>query len=373
MKYEAIIPTPKSPQEPVVAAVLSEQSEQMQLAGSGPLETAIEVQEMVQEEHVELSSAAPAEATPTSRPTVPQPVPPPLADQLAPAGKGLPSSSMLPSACCAACAGKGPPQHVYALGSVGYDFGTEARMDGMQVEMGDEGIALDPVSLAAHLTKHPEQSTAVIWTLNLDVTPIYAIQPFGAFAAETYKFLRESLAAQFKPSKSSDPVERISVPGVVSGSVRLLNGMEIPLIVPELRGMYSWNTRALVGELKKLSSGKEAGDPLNGLQNFLWRIYEEVRNLGLTPEERALNYAATNAFQPNEVFTKARGAGLDIAEFKVVKSPICRPDSDCWDIHLTFFQPENVLQTAREIWMVTVDISDIVPVPIGQTRHWTTY
>ncbi|HXQ73399.1 MAG TPA: hypothetical protein VN844_23055, partial [Pyrinomonadaceae bacterium] len=55
------------------------------------------------------------------------------------------------------------------------------------------------------------------------------------------------------------------------------------------------------------------------------------------------------------------------------KSPICRPDSDCWDVKLTFFNPARRLDQAREIYRLTIDVSDVVPVTVGQVRRWQVY
>jgi len=53
---------------------------------------------------------------------------------------------------------------------------------------------------------------------------------------------------------------------------------------------------------------------------------------------------------------------LDTVE--VQRSPICRPESVCWDVKIIFFDPENVMR-ARSAFLVTVDVSDSVPVMIS--------
>ena len=107
-----------------------------------------------------------------------------------------------------------------------------------------------------------------------------------------------------------------------------------------------------------------------GITNFLQRVYSEVRNLGLEPRDRALNFAATNAFQIERVFTQVAAAGLQLDQIDVERSPICRLDSDCWDVVLYFFNPANVLGEARRAFRFTVDVSDVVPVLIGDIREW---
>src|SRR5207249_3431799 len=101
-------------------------------------------------------------------------------------------------------------------------------------------LAFDPDRLLAYLDGHPWDAAAVEWTLSVDGTPVYAVRPRGPFAAETYAELRRFLGARY-----AEGVERVSVPGVVSGKTTLLMGQTVPVLVPELRGMYSWTTGAL--------------------------------------------------------------------------------------------------------------------------------
>jgi hypothetical protein len=56
--------------------------------------------------------------------------------------------------------------------------------------------------------------------------------------------------------------------------------------------------------------------------------------------------------------------------YEVVKSPIGRPDSDCYDVKLRFVDPEN-LQRSRTVKRFTIDVSDVMPVTIGQMRSWS--
>jgi hypothetical protein len=63
---------------------------------------------------------------------------------------------------------------------------------------------------------------------------------------------------------------------------------------------------------------------------------------------------------------------LVLSGINVVKSPICRPDSDCWDVELVMFDddPERI----RPSWTYryTVDVSEVIPVTIGRMRYWPT-
>jgi hypothetical protein len=75
----------------------------------------------------------------------------------------------------------------------------------------------------------------------------------------------------------------------------------------------------------------------------------------------------SRALHPKEVVPKAGLYMLD--DISVSKSPFCRMDSDCWDVKLRFFDPENE-RRARMVMRFTVDVSDELPVTLGPVRHW---
>jgi cyanobactin maturation PatA/PatG family protease len=275
---------------------------------------------------------------------------------------------------CTCGGGAQKPALVYALGKLGYDFGTEARRDSFaQAMQSADNSNPNPLifdQLLSYLDQYPYEASSLIWTLNLDATPIYAIQPAGPFAENAYDRLREFVRAQLH-----EGVELVSIPGVIAGSVRLQSGMTIPVVVPAVRGMFSWATKPLVdhvlGERPSAAAAQATYDNLaSGLTDFLNQIYYGMRNLGLTAEERALNYAATNAMQATSVIRSATQQELDFGIPTVTRSPVCRPDSDCYDVELPFFDPNNT-NKANRIYRFTVDVSDIIPVTIGTVRSWT--
>ena len=275
------------------------------------------------------------------------------------------------------------PQLVYALGQLGIDFGTEARRDGFVQAMDPPADNATPNphdtrQLLAHLEKNPWDAASLIWTLSIDSTPVYAILPAGPYASAAHEQLRKFLRDQ-----TFEHVERISVPGIVAGSVRLSNGQVVPAIIPELRGMFSWSTKALVESLapakpEAAASSEESASFAArieiiqaGVNSFLERVYFELRNLGQTPQERAINFAATNAFNIEAVVEKAVNEKLELDTIDVERSPVCRPESDCWDVKLMFFNPERQVQSARRAYRFTVDVSDVVPVTVGGIRSWS--
>jgi cyanobactin maturation PatA/PatG family protease len=259
---------------------------------------------------------------------------------------------------------------VYAIGELGYEFETEARRDSFLQEMGNGGNPHDGSQMLAHLKKNPHAAADIVWTLQLDDTPVYAIQPAGPFAATVYERLRAFLNDVLK-----DGVERVSIPGVINGKTSLMTGQVVPNLNPTLRGMFSWATGSLVETVVSKSSPK-GPDPevqRDRIRNFLDRIYYELRNLGVTSEQRAVNFMATNAFQVGEVMSRAVSDQLELDSITTERSPVCRPGSDCWDVKLAFFNPRNRMEEARRIFRLTVDVSDVLPVSVGRMRAWAAY
>ncbi|PQQ40037.1 peptidase S8 [Photorhabdus luminescens] len=260
-------------------------------------------------------------------------------------------------------------EKVFLIGTIGYDFGTEARLDYFTQVMGNKnGHPFDPCQMAEHLTTgdNVEQSNALIWTLKVDGIPIYAIKPDSQFAVLEYARLVEFLNEQ-----ETKGVERVSISGIITGETRLFNGQVIPTVSPVLRGMFNWKSRDLT---KLIMDAKSIGTPeAEELINFINRIYYELRNRGYESHERAINYAATNAYQMREIFDDAFSKSLFLNSISAVVSPVSRPDSDCWDVVLEFFNPKERLTAARKLYRYTIDVSDIMPVTIGVLRSWYAY
>jgi len=273
-------------------------------------------------------------------------------------------TSVTPSEGCSSCGGGESMQLVYALGELDFDFGTEARLDyfAQSIFPSNPTRAIPKTDFLNYLSNNPWEAQSFNWILKLDATPIYAIVPSGPFASVAYERLRSAL--------EDEQVERVSIPGVIVGSTRLMSGQIVPAIVPDIRGMYSWSTTALVGSLTDVLSTEISRDQLTEkIEDYLNRIYYEYRNLGVTPQERALNFSATNAFQVGIVMSRGVAEDKVLDAIEVEKSPICRPDSDCYDVKLSFFDPENDLR-GRTIFRFTVDVNDVIPVLIGSVRRW---
>ncbi len=281
--------------------------------------------------------------------------------------------------------GIGPSQDtglVYALGTLGYDFGTEARRDTFKqlmppAKFGETLVPANPYDtrqMVDYLAANPSESKALIWTLNLELTPIYAVEPVGPFGHHVYDVLRELLTGEVEAENAETYIERVSMPGLLSGrTARLFSGQIVPVIeLGNVRGLYGWRTNALI-KAAIAAIGAEKVDEARvrrTLEGFLNRVYYDLRNLGATSRDRALNFAATNAFQAATTFTLAIGEGMELDSITVEKSPICRLDSDCWDVKLKFFDPEND-RRAKRVFRFTIDVSDTIPVTLGEVRTWT--
>jgi cyanobactin maturation PatA/PatG family protease len=256
---------------------------------------------------------------------------------------------------------------------LGFDYGTEARRDSIQQHMDKPANPYDPNRLLAYLEDNPWDAAAILWTLSLDAMPIYVIRPVCPFSSEAYRRLRTFLGEQL-----TEGVERVSIPGMIIGRAQLLSGQVVPVVRPEVRGMYSWTTAALIeavcGSPPPESAKAEERDvytlKTEAVRNFLERVYHELRNLGMMPQERAINYAATNALNIEKVFESALREEMELDKIEVERSPICRPDSDCWDVKLAFFNPSKVFEQARKAYRFTVDVSDVIPVMVGPVRSW---
>lgn len=284
---------------------------------------------------------------------------------------------------------------VFSIGTIGYDFGTEARRDTFRQLMEFEGAKppnpYDPKRMVEYLQRNPAECTKLIWTVNLELTPIYAIEAEVPYSERVYGLLVDFLKGQAQPEDNkSGHVARVSIPGILTGrTVRLFSGQVVPLVIVQSRGLWAWNVDALFEALrgsademlaKRGLASDERTDQMKmlerALKNILSRIYYEFRNLGQSPSDRALNFAVTNAFQLGQVLAEAmmsdRGGKTRIyalRDYTVERSPYCRMDSDCWDIKLRFFDPENVLQ-ATTVLRFTVDVSDTLPVTMGPIRKW---
>ncbi|MGW2580973.1 cyanobactin maturation protease PatG family protein [Streptomyces virginiae] len=200
-----------------------------------------------------------------------------------------------------------PPgkQVIYAIGSIGFDYQTEARRDsfrqlmpnivipakGDQPEQEVQPNIYDPKQLHAYLSKNPWESDKLTWTLNADATPLYALEaetPVGmdwtrpiitnrkastevvhdlaGRAASDHEKLtqlletlsyppvsyvhrtfRDAILGQAKDKKDLDYISRVSVPGVLTDrTVRLFSGQVLQVVEVKSSALFTWNETLLV-------------------------------------------------------------------------------------------------------------------------------
>jgi cyanobactin maturation PatA/PatG family protease len=274
---------------------------------------------------------------------------------------------------------------VYALGRLSFDLASEIGKQTLEQRMA-QGVKdgelrganpNEPRDLIEYLDKNPTERRFIIWTLELDGAPVYALKPKGPYADQIYEHLLVLLAGQILPEHAPEFIEQVSIPARRTGQVvELLSRAKIPVIaLTNVRGIHGWPVNALVSDAlaSAIPAGSSAQDYealRNALANFLKRVYFDLHNYGLTSRDRAMNYAATNCCQAASVFVKALAEGRILKTIAVDKSPVCRMHSDCWEIYLTFDDPDNEKRATR-VFHFTVDVSDTMPVTVGAVKSWT--
>ncbi|MFI6768484.1 S8 family serine peptidase [Streptomyces sp. NPDC050355] len=366
--------------------------------------------------------------------------PPPPGPAVAGSGPGggvRPSCGAGDSGPCA-CKGNGSRPLVYAIGTIGFDFQTEARRDTFRQLMpwpestkkGEHGEPVynqpnvyNPQQLSDYLSANPWESDKLTWTLELDRTPIYALEaelPVGMnwggpvvadpeearrlasqAAADpkklaeylvtdhshppvstVYKIFREAIAGQVKEADDLDLISRVSIPGVLTDrTVRLFSGQVVPVVEVKGRGLATWNetllVNAVVDAVTKDPRNKDTtnqDDLRKTIRALLDKVYYQFRNLGQSSADRAMNYAGTNAFQLGRSIADgllsaqhvpgAKNNFYALDSVRVSKSPYCRIGSDCQDVIVTFMDPEDD-RRSKVNYLFTIDVSDLPPVSLA--------
>ncbi|MFE4399269.1 hypothetical protein ACFRPV_36095, partial [Kitasatospora sp. NPDC056808] len=349
------------------------------------------------------------------------------------------------------CASTNNRPLVYAIGQVGVDFLTEARRDSFrqlmdpveQAVAGQTGVTkelpanpYDAEQLHRYLTANPWASDKVTWTLNLDSTPLYAMEAEPAAGMDwtsnplvqlgskddveaivndrskladallalaapappvstVYRSFRDAYLGQYKYSQDEDGyISRISIPGrLTDRTVRLFSGQIVPVVEVKSRGIYIWYQKQLVDAVVQAVLDQAEHESLTidkdyvrkTMDAFLDKVYYQFRNLGQTSADRALNSAGTNAFSVAGPISKAMLLGQSIPStvtqpgspvslycidtISVEKSPYCRMGSDCQDVKVTFFDPEDD-RHARVSMLFTIDVSDEFPVTLAPAHQF---
>ncbi|KQX59449.1 hypothetical protein ASE09_04020 [Streptomyces sp. Root66D1] len=338
----------------------------------------------------------------------------------------------------------GGRQLVYAIGTIGFDYPTEARRDGFRQQMpyftttvGGEEVEQDPDpynvnQLHDYLLGAPWACDKLTWTLVMDGATVYALeaetpvamdwgQPlvlpeevqkerrtvaelaakkdtsFEALVAmltsppvsTVYRVFRDAIAGQAinverQTDERADYISRVSIPGVLTGrTTRLYSGQIVPVVEVKSRGLYTWHESLLVDTVIQQIKD-EAGNQKVKIRNpeelrltirsFLDKIYYQFRNLGQTSADRALNFMGTNTYSFSNMLaqgllssSKVPGSSKNLYALDTVavtKSPYCRLGSDCQDVTVTFYDPEDE-RRSRLSYQFTIDVSDELPVTLA--------
>ncbi|MFF5143773.1 S8 family serine peptidase [Streptomyces sp. NPDC013157] len=411
-----------------------------------------------------MTQPIPQAAAQAAAQSAPQQAPPPPAAAPAPIAAAPVEQGVRPSCpdCGGTCGGRPSAgttpsaegrQLIFAIGTIGFDYQTEARRDSFRQQMPVVTIppgdghpeqelppnVYDPRQVHDYLAKNPWASDKLTWTLNMDATPIYALEAEASAGMDwtkpiisdrtaapdtvrgnaekavseqgtaladlvealsyppvstVYRTFRDAIVGQIQDKKTDAYVSRVSIPGVLTGrTVRLFSGQVVPVIEVKSRGLYTWNENVFVENLVAVLT-KDPLDPLpkgqaldpEALRRILFavldKIYYQFRNLGQSSADRALNFAATNAFlvgkeigdvvAPNRLADHpGNGSNHPYAldTIRVSKSPFCRTGSDCQDVVFTFFDPEND-RRANVSLLFTCDVSDELPVTLAPVHHF---
>ncbi|MEV0536736.1 hypothetical protein [Kitasatospora sp. NPDC050463] len=241
----------------------------------------------------------------------------------------------------------------------------------------DPDLTVDQLEQLEQLVGRPNELVQVL--LKLSTPPVSTV----------YRTFRDAIVGQAQ--RVSDPgfISRVSVPGrLTDRTVRLFSGQVVPVVEVKSRGIYTWSENDLVDSV--LQAVKEDTEKRNAqafdevllrktVRALLDKIYYQFRNLGQSSADRALNYAGTNAFlfasQISEGLLSAKHVpGKDdrlyaLDYVRVSKSPYCRLGSDCQDVAVGFFDPEDE-RRSRVTYLFTIDVSDELPVTLAPVHQF---
>lgn len=182
-------------------------------------------------------------------------------------------------------------------------------------------------------------------------------------------------------NESPSRAAKVAIAGTLSNKrVTLADGQQVEVIHPDLRGMSSWNTVRLLRVALQFLSGPQGeieADAWSFVARITSRLYELTRNDGKSPQERAVNWAATAFLQQVRPLLRSRtfrdliggkeglkaGAVNDIQ----VHPASCQESGGEYDVEISLFSVESVLRGLTVV-ASNVDVSDVVPVTLSRTR-----
>ncbi|MCA1678316.1 MAG: peptidase S8, partial [Actinobacteria bacterium] len=150
--------------------------------------------------------------------------------------------------------------------------------------------------------------------MSLEGSPVYALSAVGPYAAEIHVALIGLLGRQAALDERAR-LQRVCLAGrLTDRCVELLSGQVVAVVeIDGPRGLHGLNVAALadaaIAHLPALS-GVARQALRAALSDFLTRVHVELANVGVTPAQRALNFAATNAYQAADSFAAALARGM---------------------------------------------------------------
>ncbi len=93
------------------------------------------------------------------------------------------------------------------------------------------------------------------------------------------------------------------------------------------------------------------------------RLLSMTRNTGMRDGDRALNFVAAHFAQ---AFTSGFEPDLRLATVSAEPSLFCPPERRCLDVVLSFFNPARRHAQAGLAYRLSVDVSDAMPVFVGE-------
>jgi hypothetical protein len=191
----------------------------------------------------------------------------------------------------------------------------------------------------------------------------------GAKPAQAAQLEAAAQSVEIVLGEEARLVTHVAFAGRLSGTVQLLSGETVEVIEFDMRGTSSWNTKALLETLPEGTLSNEDAVMLVG--RLINRLYQEIRNDGQSPQERALNYGATAAVRllggflhdPQGPFVRYAAASLkDVAldTVEVHPAPCRRVDSDPYEVEISFFDFSTITR-GQTVLSLTVDVADVVP------------
>jgi hypothetical protein len=263
---------------------------------------------------------------------------------------------------------------VYAIGICGFRYPSAVRENSLvdrlrqvnplaagKIPPISDTVMSDFLTATAHGEPSPSQwgehlpvAEDVIWILQQETTPIYALKPEGPFAVWIYA----KLAAALRPNAEHWHYH-IAVAGRLSGSsVKLSGGKELPVLVPNYRSMFSMGLKFELRAKREPTSSA-------AFISFAKDAYGYVINPGDFPKRRAENYALSIFLQA----TLSEGAIRPLVQNEYRISEIAAkpapnaPDGTLWDVTISLKSANS--QNKGE-WRGTIETSDICPMIVGR-------